>query len=129
MHCVGDGGRPEMRLLQIQASGGDTSCRPPRGADDTISASWTLYLPPLALLCPQLQNAFPRGGRGKGNYVAKTTSNTRAGGALVTRVSSSGIFLYPVISSKLLNLSLCVSISLATKRKIIIQHKKAPRIK
>lgn len=43
--------------------------------------------------------------------------------------------IYSMISGKLLNthpphsLSLCVSVSLATKRKIIIQHEGAPRLK
>lgn len=37
-----------MRLLPIQTRGGKASCGHSRGADDTISASWTLYHPPLA---------------------------------------------------------------------------------
>ena len=80
------------------------------GADDTISASWTLYLSPPAPHFYSSRAPFLTEGRGNGDSMAQATKHTAPNWALVTLGFLLWYFCYSVytlILGKLLNLPLC----------------------
>lgn len=117
----------------VWASGREASCVHLCGADGTLSLPWTLYRPPLVLLFLQLQSPCPTKSTGRnGNYMAKVTTHVTLDWASVTTAFVAALLqsnlpcdLRPVMEP----LPLSVSLALAIKREIIIQHKKVLRIK